>query len=390
MPPERILIVIDEMEVGGSQRQITHLLGGLDRARWQPELLYFRNPSHLVDTIRAHGVAVHHLPKRGRVDIRFLCAYVAFLRRRRFALVHAFSLTAELWTLIATTLAFPFARRPALVASVRGLYLDASRTFWRIKRLIVRHSNAIIANAHACADAAASGTGLGRERFDVVPNAIAAEPAITEAQRERLAAAIGHPPGRPLALFVGRLVAVKNLPCLIRALARLPHQRRPWLALAGDGPLAPSLQRQILDAGLGDDVRLLGERDDTAALMQAADLLVLPSRQEGMSNALMEAMAAGCPVVASAVGGNLELIDPERTGLLFASDDDEELAVCMQRLADDPGLRRRLAEAARERMRDGHSLARMVAATAQIYERGIRLAPASAGNASGSTVEGDA
>ncbi|MCF7220937.1 glycosyltransferase family 4 protein [Marilutibacter chinensis] len=392
MPPERILIVTDEMEVGGSQRQIVHLLAGLDRQRWQPELLFFRSPSRLVDEVRRQGIEVHQLRKRGRVDPLFLLAYAALLRRRRFALVHAFSLTAELWSTIAATIAMSPRRRPALVASVRGLYLDASHTFWRIKRFIALRSCAVVANAQACADAAAAGTGVERRRFEVVPNGILVAPPLDDSARERTERGIGRPPGRPFALFVGRLVEVKNLPCLIRALARLPREQRPWLALAGDGPMRPRLAQQVAAAGLKADVRFLGERDDAVALMQIADMLVLPSWQEGMSNAVMEAMAAGCPVVASAVGGNVELIDPERTGLLFASDDDAELALCLQRLGGHPSLRQRLAGAARERMLATHSIARMIAGTGRIYERCIRqVRPAPAGEgAARAAAKGDA
>src|SRR5690606_4695483 len=100
------------------------------------------------------------------------------------------------------------------------------------------------------------------------------------------------------------------------ALAAMPPDARPWMALAGDGPLRADIERRSVAAGLGHDLRLLGERGDVAQLMQAADFLVLPSSLEGMSNVLMEAMSLGCPVVASAVGGNTELVEDGATGLL--------------------------------------------------------------------------
>ncbi|HEY4555929.1 MAG TPA: glycosyltransferase, partial [Lysobacter sp.] len=115
MSPRRVLVVTDEMEVGGSQRQIVNLLAGLDRARWQPELLYFRNRSFLVDEVERLGIPVHHLPKHGRIDPRFVARYAALLRRGDYDVVHAFSLTAELWTVLARTLS---GAAPRVVSSV--------------------------------------------------------------------------------------------------------------------------------------------------------------------------------------------------------------------------------------------------------------------------------
>ena len=371
MARDRILLVTDEMEVGGSQRQIAHLLGGLDRARWQPELLYFRRPSFLVDEIRATGVRVHHLPKRGRIDPRFLLRYAALLRGGHYQLVHAFSLTAELWTTLACALV---RRPPRVIASVRGLYLDESPRFWRLKRFVAGRSTAVIANARACAAAAAAGTGLGAERFEVVPNGVdlpaPLPPVVRAARRDTL----GVPRGRPFGLFVGRLVAVKNLPCLVRALARIPPPRRPWIAVAGDGPLRRELEDMAHAAGLQADLVFLGERADATAMMQAADFLLLTSWQEGMSNAVLEAMAAGCAVIASAVGGNRELVEDGRTGLLFDSDDDRALARCMEGLCGDPERRARLSTAAREQAAAAHAIPAMVAGTAAVYER-CRLSP---------------
>lgn len=366
MSPRRLLVVSDEMEVGGSQRQIVNLLAGLDRSRWQPELLYFRNRSFLVDEVERIGIPVHHLPKRGRIDPRFVMRYAALMRRGQYDIVHAFSLTAELWTVLAGMLV---GNAPRVVSSVRGLYLEKPRWFWRLKRFIAQRSAAIVANARACALVAAEQAGVSPERFDVVPNGVVIRPPLPAPLRDVARHEVGCPEGRVFALFVGRQVWDKNLPCLLRAMARMDAANRPWLALAGDGPLRAELEATVAAAGLAGDVRFLGQRSDASVLMQAADFLVLPSRQEGMSNSILEAMAADCPVVASAVGGNTELVDDGVTGLLFPNDDDGALADALARMTLDSALRTSMGERARQRALAQFSIERMVAATASVYER---------------------
>ncbi len=366
MTARRLLVVTDEMEVGGSQRQIGYLLGGLDRTRWQPELLYFRNDSRLLLDLLALGIPVHHLPKRGRFDPAFVQRYVGLLRHGRYDLVHAFSLTAEFWTAIARRL---MRAPPPLVSSVRNVHLNQSSLFWLRKRFALGRSAAVISNSAAGAEVAAARTGLPLRRFDIVPNGIAPTPPLAAAERASIRRELGLPTGRTFGLFVGRMAQQKNIACLVRALASMRPEQRPWFALAGIGPLLDENRRLCEAAGLQHDMRFLGERSDAVMLMKSADFLVLPSFHEGMSNVLMEAMSAGCPVLASAVGGNAELVENGSNGLLFPSDDADALAGLLQRVAVDPQLRSRLAANAVARIDNRYSVVELVAATTAVYER---------------------
>jgi len=171
---------------------------------------------------------------------------------------------------------------------------------------------------------------------------------------------------------VGRLAAVKNLPMLIDAFARVRARnpefaRRARLALVGDGPQADLLAHTIAQAGLQDQVWLAGARHDVPACLQALDLLCLPSLAEGISNALLEAMATGLPVVATAVGGNDELVAPGCTGALVGSGDTSALADAIERYFRDPDLRARHASAARERAVTQFSLVTMVDRYHRLY-----------------------
>ncbi|CAA9354419.1 MAG: hypothetical protein AVDCRST_MAG71-2954 [uncultured Lysobacter sp.] len=369
MSPKKILVIIDEMEVGGSQRQIVHLLTGLDRERWQPELLYFRNHSFLIERLKDAGIPARMLPKRGRLDLRFVRDFARILREGNYDLIHAFSVTAELWAVIAKMVARVDS---PLIASERNQQVQKPRWYWPLKRFIVTRSAGVIANSAAGARTTAQYTRVADSFFDTIPNGVVVPPPAAQAEREAVRTELGTPAGRAFCLFVGRLVPQKNIDCLIRAVALLPPAERPFVALAGDGPLRVHAEQLAESAGILDSIRFLGERSDATRLMQAADFLVLPSHFEGLSNSLLESMAAGCPVIASAVGGTPELIQHERTGLLFASDDSAALATHIARLSQDAALRSQLATQARDYVTRTYGIPALVAATTAVYERCLR------------------
>ncbi|MCE5234150.1 MAG: glycosyltransferase family 4 protein [Mizugakiibacter sp.] len=361
----RVLVVTDEMEVGGSQRQISHLLGSLARrADYHVDLLYFREHSFLVDVLAEHGVHATCLPKRRRVDLAFLRALRAFLAAGRFDVVHAYSLTAECWVSLAMLGLRP---RPRMIATVRGTFHVYRRWQWWAKRWVLAHADAVIANARAGADLAAARTGHPRGRIDVIPNGVPLpSPRDHESVRMRSCTKGAQ---RICALFVGRLVLEKGLSLLLDALAALPPARRPLLTLAGDGPLRSELELQAQALGLDDDVIFLGVRDDVGMLMESADFLVLPSHEEGLSNVVMEAMAHALPVLVSDAGGNPELVEDDHTGLVFPRGNGAQLVRALERMADDRLLRARLGAAARARIAETFTIESMVRRTEAVYLR---------------------
>lgn len=382
--PRRLLVVIDGMEIGGSQRQIIHLLANLDRQRWRPELAYFRRHSAFSESVRTSGIPVHHIPKERKVDPRFLMELTGLIRRGDYALVHAFSLTAELWTAIAIMLA---GSRTPFIASERSSFReDTPAWYWPLKRFIYSRSAGIVANSHAGATSIGRYTRVPPSHVAVVANGVDVPTPLSPTDHAALRQAVGVPAHSAFGLFVGRLVEVKNIPCMIRALASLPQEGRPFIAVAGDGPLMDDTRKRIAASGLEKDMVLLGERTDATRLMQVADFLVLPSLHEGMSNVVLEAMAAGCPVVASDVGGTPELIEHARTGLLFPSDDSDALAAAMATLVADDALRARIGQASACHAIQHHSQAGLAAAMSSVYERVLRT-PTSGHHARRGTVE---
>ena len=180
-------------------------------------------------------------------------------------------------------------------------------------------------------------------------------------------------------MAVGRLAEPKDALTLVRALAAVPG--RPFTALlVGDGPDRPSVEAEVRRLGLQDAVALAGTRDDVPELLARADVFALSSRSEGAPLSILEAMAAGLPVVSSRVGGVPELVVDGETGLLVPPGDPAAMAVALGRLVADAGLRYRLGAAGRERAQRCFDLRRQRCAHLDCYTRelGRRGGPAPA------------
>lgn len=358
-PKTRVLLLTDEMEVGGTQRQIVHIASQLDRSRFEPTVIYFVNRSFFVDELERAGVPVIQVEKRGKIDPIFVWRLRRALRDGRFDVTHCFAYSGEFWGTLAMRL-LPRRNRPALVSSVRGTYEWYSRWNWLVKRWVSARSHRVVANSRIAANYACRHLGWPDEAISIAYNGV--QPPQVEASRSAaLRRQLGFDTGQVMALFVGRLVVHKDLPCLLRAAARLRDQL-PQLrfVLAGDGPLHADVMRQMAEQGLEDRVSLLGQRDDVQDLIDAADIVVLPSLREGLSNVILEGMMGGKPVVASRAGGNVELVIDNETGLLFDVGDDAGLAAALQSLAHDAPLRSRLGEGARRRAQEAFSIPAMV------------------------------
>ncbi len=361
----RVLLVTDEMEVGGTQRQIVHIARSLDPTRFEATVVYFCNRSFLVDELLQAGVRVLEIPKRGRIDVMFIGRFVNFLRDGCFDVMHCFAFTAELWGAVARRF-MPVSARPSLITSVRNKYDWYSPLQWRIKRWAALESALVIANSRAGGEYAREKMRLPAGAVEVVYNGVAdiATALPTTAPHEVS--------GLIEVLFVGRLVEQKNIPVLLRAttllLSKHGLNNMPLrLRLAGDGPLRNASEALASELGIGRYVEFLGERADTATLMEQSDFVVSPSFREGLSNVILEAMMVGRPVIASAVGGSVELVEPGETGLLFKSDNEQELADRMQTLISDVPLRLRLGDSARRRALSRYTVSAMAATMERHY-----------------------
>jgi glycosyltransferase involved in cell wall biosynthesis len=365
----RIAFVIDELEVGGTQRQLLAMAAGLLARGWTVRVVCLRPVLAMVPEFTARGVAVTVIEKHARLDLRLLAALCRFLRAERIEVVHAFSATAEFFAgLAARLVGCPF------VASIRNLREELPLLPALGKRLACRLAHAVVANSEAGARHAVRTRVAPRGKVRVIANAVAPDRRAGR-PREDVRRELGVPPGACVIAMVGRLVSQKGYDHAVavaaRVLAAHPHVR---VLIAGDGPLRGGIHADIERHGVAAGVRLLGERSDVPDLLGAADIYLSTSRYEGQSNAVMEAMAAGLPVAASAVGGTPELVQDGVTGLLFAADDTPAAVDRLSRLVTDARLRRALGARARQHADARYGVDAMLAPLAALYERAVASA----------------
>ena len=361
-----IFFYTDSRVLGGAENAMFMLLSSLDRGEWEPTLLLEEAPETepLRERAAALGVPVRlvaPLPL-GLVGARRVPALVRLLRRERPAVFHAHmsSPVACKWGLAAAVLA----RVPAVLGTVQvGAYEPPDHSAYLQLRALARGVDRYLAVSREIAAELTGGLGWPAERVEVVYNAVDAARAAVAAPpglREQL----GGSTTRPLVLTPARLNPQKGHRVLLEAAAEVPDA---LFLLAGDGPERAPLEAEAERLGVADRVRFLGRREDVPQLLAACDVFALPSLYEGSSLAVLEAMAAGIPIVSSAIGGTEELIDDGHSGLLVAPGDAKALAAALRRVLDDPELRQSLAARARERVDAGLTREQMATRVTSIY-----------------------
>lgn len=215
---------------------------------------------------------------------------------------------------------------------------------------------------------------IGRpEQYRTIPSGVPLDAFMRPpgGSRERVRQELGIPAGALVALSVGRLEPIKGFDILLAAWAQLAAPR-PSLLLAGDGAERPRLEALVAAGSCGDRVRFLGARDDVPALLAAADLFVLASRNEGMGRAFVEAMAAGLPVIGTDVGGVRTFVRDGENGFLVPPEDPTALARAVSRIATlAPAARQALGAAGRTTVVPAYSEDTMVARILEVYDEGV-------------------
>jgi glycosyltransferase involved in cell wall biosynthesis len=356
--PRSILFIIDELEVGGSQRQILVLARALLQAGHEVTVAYFRGDSAAFrPTLEAAGVAIELVSKRAGVDPLFLYRLGRFLAADPHRLVLTFGYTASLWARLVgwpagASRSISCIRNLTYLPEVPGAALPAVKG---LERVLARQSRWIVANSRLTVESLVARGIVARHKALVIPNAVE-ETAIVprERARARLRDIVGGGagPDGPIVGTLARLVDVKDLPTLLRA-ARLVVDAVPGarFVIGGEGPRRAALEALRSELDLGAHVHLPGtlEGHDVIAGLDAA---VLTSTSEGMPNFVLESMAAGVPVVSTRAGAAPELLDEGALGRLAAAGDVRAIAEGILDVLRAPDEARARAARAVEKLRD--------------------------------------
>ena len=359
----RLLLVIPTLVRGGAEKQLALLACGLPRDAFDVHVAVLTHSGPLEATLRGAGIPVTVIGKRWKADP------LAYLRLKR----HIRSLAPKIvhtWLFAANA----YGRQAAIAAGVKHILagercVDPWKSAWQlaIDRHLAKRTERIVTNSSGVQEFYV-GRGLPAEKFVVIPNGIEPATVTDPVSREALLAELQLPVGSRLIGCVGRLWPQKGHKDLIWAADLLKSTRDDaHLLVIGDGPLRWRLERFTRQNAVEDKVHFLGERGDVARLMQHFDLLWLGSEYEGQSNAVLEAMAAGVPVIAYDIAGNRDLVVPEETGYLVSLGDRFEFTRRTHWLLDDESLRSRMGAAGRERAQREFSVGRMVARHAELY-----------------------
>jgi len=360
----RVLYTIPDLCVGGAERQLVALAGGLDRRRFAPAIAVLRPGGMLESEARDAGVEVIPAPRRARLDPLPALRLASYVRRRGVDVVHTSLFLDGVYGRVAGVLGGARVR----VASLLGIDYAKGSMRWRLDRLLGRVTSCLAVNS-AWMRREAEARGLACGRTEVIPNGVDAD-RFAGGDRAAARRELGLGEGDFVVAAVGRLSPEKDHATLLRCAARVAQAcARARFVIAGDGPARPALERMVAELGLAGRVVMAGWRLDVRPVLWAADALALTSRSESFPNAVLEAMAAGLPVVATRVGGVPEMVREGETGLLAEAGDAAGLARHLLRLEADPGMRARMGEAGRARARDEFPLSAMVRRYERLYER---------------------
>lgn len=358
----RIAHVLPSLGVGGAENMAAHLMAGLSAEHDVTAIgLYPKRNSPVEARLGAANVRLRHLGKRPGIDARMFFALASAFREIRPHVVHTH--------LSVLRYVLPVLWRRPVPLAIHTLHNTADREADALGRFIQRVAfrKTVVPVAISLHGAASFRDVYGRECAALVPNCIPVEEfERTPDTGPRWRAQLGLPQDAIVFTCVGRLDEQKNPLSLLDAFAALCDERIR-LVLLGDGGLRRRVLEAVRAAGLEQRVHVLGKRGDVADCLAASDVFVLASRWEGNPLSVMEAMAAGLPVVSTAVGGIPELVRHGHDGLLVRPGDAAELTAALRALANSPAQRRAFGAAAREHARAEFGVASMTRKYAQLY-----------------------
>ena len=367
--------MVHGFEFGGVERCVAHLANHLDRQRFQPLIIAMTRSGSAADWISQDDVQIVEIHKRPGNDPAAVIRLVKVLREHSVDIVHSHN-----WgTLIETSVARRWAGVPCHVHTEhgQGLHEGVGSLKQRLRRQATRwafnRADAVVVCADSVRPLVTARSGFPESQIRFLPNGV--EDPLERPiriQPGELRRQLGISEEALIVGSIGRVVDVKDFPTAVAALALLQHERVPvHLVLVGDGPNLKPLQDRVQNLGLTDRIHLVGWHAEVADWLRLFDVYINCSRSEAMSMGILEAMAAGLPIVATDVGDNRALVlgSGSPCGRVVPASSPEHLASGIREVLSQPDDRDRFSRQARHRYETTFSIARMVELHQALYER---------------------
>jgi glycosyltransferase involved in cell wall biosynthesis len=369
-PPIRVLHVAESAGWAGGEAYLVRLASALDRRRFTLAVVV-PETGPLTERLAAIGVPTFVIPLNTRLlSPRALWMLVQVFRRELPMIVQSHGARTNVYAKIAARLVGV----PVVLATVHNSLFDYEvsalrrRLYVAAERLTAPLAHRVVAVSQAVGRDLVTRYRLPAERVVVIQNGIDPAGFVPRRPPAAVRTELGLPPQSRLVALVGRLTPQKGPDLLVAA---LPPLAAAWPQLRclfiGDGELAPELRRQAASLGVGSHCVFLGPRSDVADLVASVDVVVLPSRSEGLPFALLEAMVLARPVVATRVGGNPEVVEDGRSGLLVPPEDPGALTRAVRFLLEHPSEAEAIGRRGRERVLRDFSVGRSVGALQELY-----------------------
>ena len=363
--PIRVLHIITNLGIGGAERLVVSAARGLPRDRFESVICCLTDRGPLAREVEADGVTVHCVNAYpGLSNPLAFTRLVSIIGSVQPTIVHTHLQAPNLYGRLAACLV----RVPIVIATEHNVYTGKARRYVAVERVLARLTSALVAVSSEVQQFLGRQLRLPLARIQVIRNGVAAPQPTTEGVAA-LTARIGAVPTQLRLATIASLTSKKGHDVLLRALALLAGRGLCVAAVfAGDGPERARLELIAAELKLRDSVHFLGAVSNPADVLAAADVFVLPSLVEGLPLALLEAMRAGKPIVATSVGGVPEAVTSGINGLLVAPADDLALADAIATLAASPRQRAELGDQARATADRDFTEQRYIGALVSLYD----------------------
>jgi len=361
MQPVPILYMTDDLDIGGAEQVMFTLVESLPKHKYRPIVCSLEN-GPLVQRLIQKNLKIVILPKKRPYDMMFLLKLIHLIRKERIKIIHSHSLISSVYGWIAAK-----STHTPLVITLHGKSLFNLKRGNNLFPFLAKHCSKVICVSKDL-EKEMKRRGLSTKKLVVIYNGINLEKFYKRKPTNNLKKELDFNPSDLIVGSVGTLRAVKNYDCLLESvpqvLNKFPNTK---FILVGDGPLKNILQKKAETLGISNSVIFLGQRNDIPRILSIFDLFVLPSVTEGISIALLEAMATELPVVATCVGGNPEVVLDNKTGLLIPPKDPDKLAKAIISLLGDKDKRLTMGKEGRKRVEKRFSIQTMVKQYGELY-----------------------